>query len=280
MKKNKKAFTLIELLVVIAIIAILAAMLLPALAAAKKKALKIQCVNNLKQVGLAFRLWEGDNGDKYPMAVFVASGGASEYVQHGATAATALNPGMEFMVMSNELSTPKICYCPSDNYRPVASQFNFTNGVGGFIYGTAPATGVAATATASGAGKGGGASYFVNGDATETDPQMIMAGDENIGSVTPTANGPASYAFIASSTSPSTASSVQPEGLTTAALWGAACSSTAINSWAWTASDMHQKSGNLAMADGSVQQATISGLHTALQNSTNTVGSQAFNFPW
>jgi prepilin-type N-terminal cleavage/methylation domain-containing protein/prepilin-type processing-associated H-X9-DG protein len=278
MKKNKKAFTLIELLVVIAIIAILAAMLLPALAAAKKKALKIQCVNNLKQVGLAFRLWEGDNGDKYPMAVNVASGGASENVQHGATASANLNPGMEFMVMSNELSTPKICYCPSDNYRPVASQFNFTNGVGGFIYGTAPATGVAATKTASGAGKGGGASYFVNGDATETDPQMIMAGDENIGTA-PTANGPAGYAFIASSGSPSTASQVDAEGLTGTA-WGTAASSTGTGSWAWTASDMHQKSGNLAMADGSVQQATISGLHTALLNSTNTSGSQAFNFPY
>src|ERR1022692_2413057 len=88
MKQNqKKAFTLIELLVVIAIIAILAAMLLPALAAAKRKAQKINCVNNLKQVSLAIRIWEGDNGDKYPMPVAATSGGASDYLWHASAGA-------------------------------------------------------------------------------------------------------------------------------------------------------------------------------------------------
>jgi prepilin-type N-terminal cleavage/methylation domain-containing protein len=273
MKQQKKAFTLIELLVVIAIIAILAAMLLPALAAAKKKAQKINCTNNLKQVGLAFRIWEGDNGDKYPMAVTYTAGGANEYVGHAnggtITQPNPNNMGMVFMVMSNELSTPKIMFCPSDSLHTAGSGYA-TN----FSYGDmlSIATPVAPNkAAASGVTK---ISYFVNGDASEANPQDVMIGDCNIGNQTATANnGAAAYRFGASAANPQPTAVVAPVQLSAAA-WGAAA-----NAWAWTANDLHQKGGNLGMADGSCQSASISGLHTYLQNSTNSALC-VFNWTW
>jgi prepilin-type N-terminal cleavage/methylation domain-containing protein len=72
----KRAFTLIELLVVIAIIAILAAILFPVFAQAKQSAKKASCLSNLKQLGVAFFMYAGDNDDNLP-APITNSGGAT-----------------------------------------------------------------------------------------------------------------------------------------------------------------------------------------------------------
>jgi hypothetical protein len=249
-------------------------MLLPALAAAKKKAQKISCTNNLKQVGLATRIWEGDNGDKYPSAVPVATGGAYEYLYHsglagGVPAGYVNNPGMAFMVMSNELATPKIIYCPSDSAHGganvAATNFSYADLLGcgnptAPLYKAPPSTTTKV-------------SYFVNGDASETDPQAIMYGDLNIGDQLLTANnGAAAYRFGATATAPPS-SPVTPRQILPVAF------GSQNGAYAWTANDLHQKSGNLGLADGSVQSATISGLHTYLAAATNTVATPWLNFP-
>jgi type II secretory pathway pseudopilin PulG len=143
---SKKGFTLVALLVIIAVIAILAAMLLPALANAKGKAQRINCVNNLKQLGLAYRIWEGDNGDKYPMDVPMAKGGTKEFI-------TGADTFRHFQVMSNELSTPRILVCPADTRTAAANFVRLKNQ---------------------------NVSYFVGLDASDAYPQRFLSGDRNI----------------------------------------------------------------------------------------------------
>jgi hypothetical protein len=121
-------------------------MLLPALAAAKKKAQRINCVNNLKQCGQAFRIWEGDNNDKYPMAVSMNAGGTMEFN-------TGADTFRHFQVMSNELSTPKILICPSDT-RTAAENFTSL--------------------------RNANVSYFAGLDAKEEFPQRFLDGDRNL----------------------------------------------------------------------------------------------------
>jgi competence protein ComGC len=100
--------TLVELLIVVAVLVSLAIVLLPpALARAKARSSRINCTNNLKQIGIAFKTWELDNHDKPPMQVSVTNGGTMELV-------TGNNAFVHFQVMSNELSTPKVLICPND----------------------------------------------------------------------------------------------------------------------------------------------------------------------
>jgi len=284
--KQKKAFTLIELLVVIAIIAILAAMLLPALAAAKRKAQRINCVNNIKQIGLAFRIWEGDNGDKYPTAVLYANGGAQDYIYSAAdTAPTPVATyGLSncvaycFSVMSNELSTPKILICPSDASRNPAT--NFTTQLSTAGNGINPPGGAGPSNNGgpggNGIGGGGYVSYFIGGDSADTLPGTILSGDRNIGIQAPIASGnPATYMFGATAAMTPSGSAQEETG------FGSLGTSPDISTWAWTGGDLHQKVGNILLGDGSAQQASVIGLYQALQAATNNLGSvnMWFNFP-
>jgi type II secretory pathway pseudopilin PulG len=145
-RSSRHGFTLVGLLVILAVIAILAAMLLPALASAKGKAQRINCVNNLKQCGLAFRIWEGDQSDRYPMGVSTNQGGTKELD-------TGANTFRHFQVMSNELSTPRILICPSDT-RMAADNFIRL--------------------------KNQNVSYFVSLVATDEYPDRFLDGDRNI----------------------------------------------------------------------------------------------------
>jgi prepilin-type N-terminal cleavage/methylation domain-containing protein len=130
-KQNKKhtGFTLIELLVVIAIIAILAAMLLPALAKAKERAKRMQCVNSLKQMGIAMQMYVGDNNSTYPLLKWSATGSLwypYEMARFSAPNDASLDTGWEnlgLLYITKLLPSPEIFYCGS-NPRDPENVFN------------------------------------------------------------------------------------------------------------------------------------------------------------
>jgi competence protein ComGC len=150
-KTNRPAFTVIELIVLVGVILLLALVLIPSMGKAHRKADLINCANNLKQVGVSFRLWESD-GDRYPMSLST---------NHGGTLEVPNEVWRTFLVMSNELDTTKLLCCQSDNRAPANSWTALANS---------------------------NISYFVCLDADETLPEMLLSGDRNLTTGKPSAN--------------------------------------------------------------------------------------------
>jgi competence protein ComGC len=143
-----RGFTQVELLVVVTVIAILGALFLPALARRNARSSRVGCDNNLKQIGVAFRTFALDSGEKFPMQLSATNGGTMELVPSG-----LVFP--HFQVMSNELSSARILRCPNDIKRVCAT--NFTTDL-----------------------TDSKISYFVAVDASEEYPQSLLSGDRNL----------------------------------------------------------------------------------------------------
>lgn len=146
--RRRAGLTFVEVLVVVGIVVVLASLLLPTVGhrSSKVRAMRILCVNNLKQLGLAARLWSNDHNDQFPFASTNADSSlrwtnSPEVFRH-------------FQVMSNELVTPKILLCPAERTRTRAKDF-------------------ASLANSN-------LSYFVGLDAHESDPQQILSGDRDL----------------------------------------------------------------------------------------------------
>ena len=145
-------FTLIELLVVIGIIGLLAAILFPVLARVKAKAKRVECMGNLRQIGLGFRVFATEHEGRFPAEVRERYGGVMEHVETGGAY-------QHFKAISDAIDSTHILICPSDTKRERADWDELTDD---------------------------NVSYQVGIDAKSADPYHILSADRNIVPVTKT----------------------------------------------------------------------------------------------
>ena len=154
--QRKGGFTLIEILIVVATVLLIVFVMIPKLTRQTRRGNRhgISCTSNLKQIGIAFRIYSNDHDDAFPFAVPTADGGTREITN-------SPQVFLHFQAMSNELVTPKVLVCPVDSKRQRASDFlNVSN--------------------ASSFQSNSNLSYFVNFDANESKPERLLSGDRNI----------------------------------------------------------------------------------------------------
>ena len=132
----KNGFTLIELLVVIAIIAILAALLLPALARAKERALRTQCLSNLHQLGLGVTIYAGDNNDYVipakPGDNDTLTPGTPPFVQYAIS--TTYSPSVQGVGIPFATNTACVWSCPEIPGLPYPDTVNYPQWIVGYQY--------------------------------------------------------------------------------------------------------------------------------------------------